>query len=128
MCYNSFMKYDEYHEVINSQETFKEIGQLLQANQSVFIGWTDGEGTHFDILFIINPIGFGSFQGGVTTSDLFVSIMRVGSFGFEIRDTYTNAGYYEEKLARLTSLGSSREKLAELINGVKESIKTPVPL
>lgn len=117
------MTTDEYGEIINSEETFKEIAKLLSKSTPVLIGWTDEEGTHFDILFSYKVYGFGHFQGGVQQSDLFISIMRIGTFGFEVDHTDTFPSYYEEKLAVGNNLGSTREKLAELINGVKKYLK-----
>lgn len=115
------MTNDEYSEITNSEETYSDIAEFLKKNNSVFVGWTDGDMTHFDILFTYNPLGFGTHQGGVRPTDLFVSIMRIGAFGFEIEHEDTHASYYEEKLAvGLHGLGSTGEKLAELINGVKK--------
>ncbi len=115
------MDYDEYEEVINGEATYSRIAEILNRDEDVIIGWTDGEGTHFDILFHCAPKKtwkFGHLQGGVAPTDLFVSIMRVGCFGFESNNTDTNAGYYSEKL-RIGGSATS-EKLAELINGVKK--------
>ncbi len=117
------MKLDEYGEVLNSPETFESIAVILQQVGSCLIGWTDEEGTHFDILFtwrVGNVPSFGTLQGGVKGSDLFISIMRIGSFGFELKNSDTDGGYYEEKLVRNMNLGSTREAIAELINGVKK--------
>ncbi len=117
------MTNDEYSEITNSEETYLEIADLLKINHTVFIGWTDGDMTHFDILFTYRTMGFGTHQGGVRPTDLFISIMRLGSFGFEIEHEDTDGGYYEEKLSG-RNLGSTRDKLAELINGVKKHLNT----
>ena len=115
------MNYDNYEEVINGEETYKRIAEVLNNNKSCIIGWSDGDMTHLDILFVCNAMGFGHFQGGVKSDDLFVSIMRRGAFGFETNNTDTYEGYYSEKLGG--GLGSTTEKLAELINGVKKELK-----
>jgi hypothetical protein len=114
------MTKDAFGEIINSEDTFKDIAELLSVGLPVLIGWTDQEATHFDVLFTYGVTGFGNFQGGVEASDLFVSIMRIGTFGFEKVNVDTYPSYYEEKLAVGFGLGSTREKLAELINGVKK--------
>src|SRR3990167_6718131 len=117
---NDSVKYDNYGEIINSPETYKEIADTLKRRVSVLIGWTDGDMTHLDILFTVNVDGFGHFQGGVKDTDLFVSIMRRGAFGFEKDKDDTHAGYYNEKLGG--GLGSTADALAELINGVKKKL------
>lgn len=113
------MDYDNYEEVVNSEQTYKHIAEVLETGKSVLIGWTDNEGTHFDILFSANTIGFGHFQGGVKADDLFVSIMRAGAFGFETNALDTHSGYYQEKLGSKVS-GNTAVALSELINGVKK--------
>ena len=114
------MKYDEYGEVINEAETYKHIALLLETG-SVVIGWSDGQGTHLDILFCLRPYEYGSLQGGQSAStDLFVAVLKRGAFGFEIKNEDTHAGYIEGKLGG--GLGSTADKLAELINQIKKAI------
>lgn len=115
------MKRDEYGTVLNAPETFEAIAKNIRGGFSVLIAWTDEEGTQFDILFARHPITNGPVQGGIQSSDLFVSIMRIGAFGFDISNTDTHPSYYAEKL-HLRSGGLSCDKLAELINGIKKSI------
>lgn len=115
------MKKDEYGEIINGEETYHAVAMQLKETGSCIIGWSDEGGTHFDILFTLRPSQYGILQGGVRgDSDLFVSIMRIGSFGFEISDKETHFGYYNEKLGG--NLGSTAEKLGELINKIKERV------
>lgn len=133
------MKMDKYGEVINSPETYEAIAKRLTVHHAVLIGWSDEHYTHYDILFTYGAdatIGqmvngefvgdhflSGSFQGGIRPTDLFVSIMRVGSFGFEVDQTETDAGYYQEKLGRNFKFGDeSAEKIAQLINGIKKEL------
>lgn len=119
------MTTDDYSEVTNSEETYSEIANLLESGAAAFIGWTDGEGSHFDILFIYRVMGFDTHQGGVRPIDLFVSIMRVGSFGFEVEHSDTDWGYYDEKLGSAFKFGETTgKKLAELINGIKKKLNT----
>lgn len=133
------MNINEYHEVMNGEETYKAIALRLKEHHSVFIGWVDEHATHFDILFsygadaslgqVLNGVFVadhflsGSFQGGVRPTDLFVSIMRVGAFGFDVENTDTDWGYYDEKLGGRFKLGeTTATKIAELINGVKKAL------
>lgn len=116
------MNYDSYGEVINGNETYRGIAEELESN-AVCVGWTDQDGTHLDILFTLKPLGYGTFQGGIAPRrDLFVSIMRVGAFAFEINDMDTDPGYYAEKLARGNFFGSAATALADLINGVRREL------
>lgn len=115
------MNYDEYGEIINGEETYKGIAEELKGRRSVLIGWTDQQGTHLDILFTLWALKYGSTQGGLRDDDLFISVMRLGSFGFEIAHDDTDPGYYNEKLGG--RLGSTSEPLAELINSVKRNLK-----
>ena len=90
------MNYDKFEEVINGPETYAKIAEILNRDESVIIGWTDEQMSHFDILFWCSPRKtwkFGHLQGGVSPTDLFVSIMRVGTYGFETNHIDTNGGY-----------------------------------
>lgn len=111
------LKIDESGEVINGEETYEAIAEELRSN-AVLVGWTDGTESHLDILFTYTALIYGVVQGGVKRGYLFVSIMRRGSFGFDVSHKDTHAGYYEEKLGNMGAECS--EKVAELINGVKK--------
>lgn len=117
------MNYDSYGEVENGQQTYRGIAEELPEN-AVIIGWTDKNGTHFDILFVYTALGYGDLQGGLRPrKDLFVSIMRYGAFAFEVNEADTHPGYYEEKLATRDAFGTElAEKIAELINGVRREL------
>jgi len=120
------MKFDEYKTIINDQENYKDIAkQLVEGEGAVLFAWTDGQGTQFDILLAICPdVIFENdilIQGGVKSSDLFVSVMRIGSFGFNL-DTESHPNYYAEKLGIGT--GETANKFAEFINSIKKEIKT----
>ena len=115
------MNTDEYGEVVNGEETYQQIAELLRLTSSVLVGWTDGEMTHYDILFTQMPVAFGTnIQGGIKPmGDLFVSIMRRGAFAFDIRNTDTHWSYYNEKLNG--GFGETTgQKIADLINEVKK--------
>lgn len=107
---------NEYDEIINGEGTYKVIAGNLKQGLSVFIGWTDNIYTHYDILFTYKALGTGGYQQGLRTSDLFVSIMSIGSFGFKI-DDMKSAGYIAEKIFH-GRLDKSVVALTELINGV----------
>lgn len=110
------MNYDEYNEVINGELTFKNIAENLKNGVSTLIGWSDEEYTHYDILFTYGTDKYGNIQGGIKYNDLFVSIMRIGTFGFKI-DQAKYPTYIAEKLFH-NNLNNSVEKVTELINGV----------
>ena len=111
------MNYDKYGEIVNGVETYLDIAQKLLNRESVIIGWTDEEYTHYDILFTGGAYQQeGNYlQRGLRGSDLFVSIMSKNAFGFKV-DGIKHEGYIAEKL-NITGDTTIR-KLAELINGV----------
>lgn len=114
------MDKDTYGEVVNGEKTYKEIAYLLKSGNSVIIGWTDEEETHLDILFCLNVVKEGQLQGGLRWNDLFISIMRVGSFGF-LTDNKKDSGYIGEKLNLRNNV--TTQKLTELVNGIIENLK-----
>jgi hypothetical protein len=112
------MKTDEFNTVINDPSTYKEIAFILSTGQPVLIAWTDQAGTQLDLLFNYKAKSFGPIQRGILSSDLFVSVMGLSSFGFDVREKKTDGGYYSGKL-RMSGTETC-EKLAELINGIKK--------
>ena len=115
------MDYDDYGEIVNGIDTYRGIAKVLISKGSVLIGWTDQNGTHLDILFTMGALQYGTnVQGGIKGTDIFISIMRWGAFGFEVDRSDTHAGYYDEKLGNRASFGTTAEPLSELINGVKK--------
>lgn len=119
----NIMKFDrnEYDEIINGEGTYKVIAGNLVQGLSVFIGWTDNVYTHYDILFTYKAMGTGGYQRGLRTSDLFVSIMSVGSFGFKI-DSDKDVGYIAEKLFYGRE-DESVKAVTELINGIIKEMR-----
>lgn len=114
------MNKTEYDEIINGEDTYKEIANKLKTEKIVLVGWTDELATHYDFLFslgaykeINNPI-----QGGLRKTDLFVSIMRSGAFGFEINNRWKSPLYIGEKLFNDKEANETTEKIADLINGI----------
>ena len=106
----------DYNEVINGRKTYKTIADNLKNNHSTIIGWHDGDSTHYDILFTLGAVGNGGYQRGIRNTDLFVSVISVGSFGFKT-DSLKDVGYIAEKLFNCR-VDNSVEYLTNLINGV----------
>lgn len=88
------MNKTEYNEIINGTETYKEISNKLRQHIPVIIGWTDEACTHLDILFTYQAYReYGNYlQRGFMPTDLFVSILSWGAYGFEV-DREKNVGY-----------------------------------
>ena len=114
------MNTDIYNEVINGEDTYCEIAKHLIKGESVGIGWTDENSTHFDIIFTLGIKKYGLFQGGIKANDLFVSILHWSSYGFST-DGVKLGGYIQEKL-RLSGYDITGEKVKELVNGVIECL------
>lgn len=110
------MDRDKYGEIINGICTYTEIVNKLKDGQSVIIGWTDERYTHLDLLFNYRAYKGGMLQRGLRGNELFVSIISIGSFGFDIKDREISAGYIAEKLNIHGE--PTINKLAELINEV----------
>lgn len=118
------MNYNGYNEIINGEETYQEIASSLLTSGGCYIGWTDEEHTHLDILFTYGDIiSYGHHQRGIRGTHLFVSIMSHSAYGFNTRPDKA-VGYIEEKL-RLNGK-TLNIKLTELINGVCEAMKDEV--
>ena len=116
------MNKEKYGEKKKKKNTYKEIADRLIKGQAVIIGWTDEEYTHFDILFtykVYKEIG-SYLQRGLRGNELFVSIMSLGAFGFDVNNSKKSPGYIGEKLG-LNNCPTT-EKLAELINAVIKEI------
>lgn len=116
-----FCKKNNHNEVLNDIGTYKIIASSLLQGFNVFIGWTDNASTHYDILFTYRALGNGGYQRGLKRSDLFVSIMSIGSFGFKT-DSYKDVGYIAEKLF-YNRVDNSVKAVTELINGVIKELQ-----
>lgn len=119
------MNKDKYDEIINGQETYRDIAKFLKKGQPIMIGWTDEICTHYDILFVYktNKEQGNMFQFGLRATYLFISIMGWSSFGFEINQEKT-PGYISEKLNIKGK--ETVEKITELINGVIVELRKSV--
>ena len=112
----------EYGEIINGELTYKTIAEKLKSKGSLLIGWCDEEYSHYDILFLYQTDFAGTnIQGGIRQTDLFISIMRKGAFGFEINNQQKSPEYIAEKL-HISGTHTSK-KIAELINGVIKEMR-----
>lgn len=108
-----------YGEVENSKKNYKDIASILSKNRTIGIGWTDGKDLHFDILFKYGlDYKIGTFQRGIRSDYLFISIIGWTSYGFRA-DSLKDSSYIIEKLG---IDGKAGEKLAELINGIIEEL------
>lgn len=112
------VSYDDWREVMNSDQTYEEVARILRSGTPVVLGWTDGGGTHLDVLFAWRARQYGSLRGGLRAgTDLFVSVMRIGAFGFEAPGNGpSHVNYISSKL------GSTTDALADLINGVRQRL------
>ena len=113
------MKLDDYGEVINGDETYQKIAHDVASYGSSLIGWSDGEMTHLDILFTIvnSNCSQGPISGGQSAStDLFVSVLRWGAFGFELNGRWKAPGYISGKIPLGDNI--TTDKFADLLNGV----------
>ena len=111
------MKQNEYGEIYNCEENYKEIAKDLKEGKSVIIQWITGDGLTMTILFSYNVKRYeGNYlQYGIKPNDLFVNIIGHSCYGFSIKnDLYT--GYMQEKLN--INYIDIAEKLCELIRGI----------
>lgn len=113
------MDKDKYGEIINGENTYKEIALNLIKGKPVIIGWTDQVYDHRDIMFTYDVKQYGNLQRGLHGCYLFVSIIDFTSMGFMIEkksDNVKHDSYIKEKL-RLYG-NHCDEKICELVNGV----------
>jgi len=113
------MNKDSYDEIINGEETYKQIAKELVEYGRCIIGWTDQGCDHRDILFTYKPHKYGNLQRGLRWTCLYISIMGFASMGFLIEDNTDNRkhpSYIMEKL--LLHDNPCDNKICELINGV----------
>ena len=110
------MNRDEYGEIVNGYDTVVEISKKLKNGQSVIIGWTDEKYTHLDLLFNYKTYKEGMLQRGLRGNELYVSVVSIGAFGFDVKNKEIHEGYISEKLNIHGE--PTVNKLAELINGI----------
>lgn len=108
---------------VNADDTFADIAAIVSKRRPLLIAWTDGRGTQHDVLFTLLPLRIGPIQGGLLHGggELFVSVMRVGAWGFRLERTGPlHQNYVAEKLG--VSEGPTAEAMAALISGVIEHL------
>lgn len=118
---------DEYSEVINGPTTYVEISRALHMSRVCAIGWTDGASTHHDILFAWRVEGppRNRLMRGLRRDYLFVSVIGIGAFGFEVRvDDPLHPAYVAEKL-NLADGSHTIIALTELVNEVMREMVHP---
>ena len=117
------MNFDEYEEIINGEETYKNIARELLEYGRCIIGWTDEEYDHRDILFTYKPHKHGNLQRGLRWTYLYIGIIDFSCMGFLIESNTDNRKhntYIMEKL-RLSD-NHCDNKICDLINGVIHEI------
>ena len=110
------MNVDDYGEIVNGPYTYKGIASKLKEGESVIIGWTDEKYTHLDLSFNYKTYKEGMLQRGLRGNELYVSVIGLGAFGFDVKEQEIHKGYISEKLNIHGEPTVS--KLAELINGI----------
>lgn len=114
--------------VENCNELFEYIAESFLSNEPIIIAWSEGRGTQFDISFTHIKNNLGGIQGGIRNirNHLFVSIMQVGAFAFEIDDDYQLECDYVSKRLHVGWIDPEPNvtlvALTELINGVIQQI------
>ena len=121
------MNLDTWNTVINGQDTYTDIWQSILPGHSLLIGWTDGRGTHYDILFVLGKKAVGHINALHPSAIkemhryapvLFVSVLRLGAFGWNLgEDEALHPEYVAEKL-NINALATA-EALTVLLNGLK---------
>ena len=115
--------FDDWNQVKNGPDTYKAIALKLTEHKCCVIGWSDNHYTHHDVLFVLSPPRFGYLAGGIRGhNDLFVSLMKRGSFAFAVTSPTEalHPGYIAEKLKENND--ETMQALGELINGVMREI------
>lgn len=124
--------YDTYGEAINGPALFQYIAASLldtvtHDRGSLLVGWTDGEYSHHDVLFVHRPESIGNIQRGMRYSRwmLFVSVLGCDTFGFHCDDRNgpLHPGYVSEKLRVGSEKSVTTIALTALINGVLDQIE-----
>ena len=126
------MRTDTWGDVVNGPETYAGIALELKEGRSIVLGWADGRSSHMDILFTApTPMVCGMLQGlhpslaQGRAALLFVSVMRRGCFAFPV---YADETLHHEYVAeKLNVGGATAEALAQLINGVLDTLRVAAP-
>lgn len=116
------MKTNEYGEIYNCLENYREIALDLFNEKAVVIKWIDEEGSPFTILLAYNVKGYeGNYlHRGIKKSDLFINILPYRAYAFNI-DKKIDFDYMLGKL-HLGDIKLAR-KINELLNGIRVNLK-----
>ena len=89
----------------------------LKENSSLLINiQIEPEYSQYDVLFAYNFNNLGRYQRGILATDLIISVIGFGAFGFNTHIHDTDPGYYAEKL------GIHSNYLSFLFNEVRKKI------
>lgn len=115
--------------VYNSQRTFTGLARMLNRYGSVFIAWTDEQGSQLDLLLTVQPIQVGPIAGGLQASThLFVSVIRFGAFGFQIKKGGSHRSPHDVSEKLHTGDNLTTNKLVRLIDGTCEALQKELGL
>lgn len=90
----------------------------LEAHDSVLMNiQIEEECSQYDVLFSYGYANYGIHQRGILATDLIISVIGFGSYGFRTDIPDTEPGYYNEKLKIKSNY------LAMLFNQVRKNIK-----
>ena len=89
----------------------------LKENSSLLINiQVEPEYSQYDVLFTYNFNNLGRHQRGISATDLIISVIGFGAFGFNTHIYDTDPGYYAEKL------GVHSNYLSLLFNEVRRKL------
>ena len=90
---------DEYGVATNSEALYRSVAEMLQ-HAGAYISWTDGRGTHYEIVFTLRPATIQGNQHayGLRGGELFVGIVYKGCWGFKTDGRPLFPAYVNEKL------------------------------
>ncbi|MDE6946276.1 MAG: hypothetical protein K2P14_03735 [Anaeroplasmataceae bacterium] len=90
----------------------------LKENSSVLMNiQIEEEYSQYDVLFSYGFTNYGRFQRGILATDLLISVIGFGAFGFRVEIADTDPSYYTEKL------GIHSNFLSFLFNEVRKKLK-----
>lgn len=104
--------HDDYGIFITSEETAQYIVKRIRKYGSIFLPWTDGQGSQLDLLFTLPYIESG-VQRGLQHSEIIIGVSGASFFGFDKEEKYVS--YIAEKL-HLPRESSTTELLTDFIN------------
>jgi len=111
---------NEYGIFITSEETAKYVIKTIVDCGSLVFPWTDGLGTQYDILVSL-PVTEKGLLRGMNYSDLFIGIIGIGLWGFDIEGE-KHSIYIAEKL-NITIQSPTTLELTTLISLLLNELK-----